>query len=62
MRYEALGPNQERAEDQSNAHRDLNRKIQIRAISSMSTEKTFHGAHFLVYAGRNIATGTDQRL
>jgi hypothetical protein len=62
MRYETLGPSQERAEDQSNAHRDLNRKIQIRAITSMSAEKTFHSAHFLVYAGRDIATGTVQRL
>src|SRR3984957_13254659 len=48
--YEPLVPSQERTKDQSNAHRDLNRKIQICAIASMSTEKTAHSAHFLICA------------
>src|SRR5580658_10053954 len=51
MCHETLGPCQERPEDQCYAHRDLNRKIQIRAKTSVSTEKTFHRAHFLIYAG-----------
>src|ERR1700719_4453729 len=50
MCHEALVPSQERTKDQSNAHRDLNRKIQICAITSMSAEKTFHSAHFLTRA------------
>src|ERR1700688_3158092 len=47
MCHETLVPSQERTKDQSNAHRDLNRKIQISAIASMSAEKTSHDAHFL---------------
>jgi hypothetical protein len=47
---EMLVPSQERTKDQSNAHRDLNRKIQIREIASMSADKTFHSAHFLTRA------------
>jgi hypothetical protein len=50
MCHEALVPSQERTKDQSNAHRDLNRKIQIREIASMSADKTFHSAHFLTRA------------
>src|ERR1700732_2365442 len=50
MCHETLVPSQERAKDQSNAHRDLNRNIQICAIASMGTEKTFHSAPFLTSA------------
>jgi hypothetical protein len=50
MCHETLVPSQERAKGQSNTHRDLNRKIQICAIASMSAEKTFHSAHFLTCA------------
>jgi hypothetical protein len=51
MCHEAFGASQQRTEDQSNAHRDLNRKIQIREKTGVSTEKTVHSAHFLKHAG-----------
>jgi hypothetical protein len=47
MRCETPGPSEESTEDQRNAHCDLNRKIQVRTKAGMSTEKTFHRAHFL---------------
>src|ERR1700733_16209914 len=50
VRHEMLVPSQERAKDQSNAHRDLNRKIQICAKASMSAEKTFPSANLLTRA------------
>jgi hypothetical protein len=51
MGYEALGPSQICPNDQSDAHRDLNRKIQIRTKTGMTTKKTIHSALFLIYAG-----------
>ena len=50
VRQETLVPSQERAKYQSDAHRNLNRKIQIRVVASMSAEKTVHSAHFLIRA------------
>src|ERR1700756_4369585 len=50
MCYEMPLPSKERTKGQSNTHRELNRKIQICAIASMSAEKTCHSAHFLTCA------------
>src|ERR1700739_565081 len=47
MSHEALGPSQQSAGDQRDAHRDLNYEIQVWAITSMGTKESFHGAHFL---------------
>src|SRR5712672_3403222 len=62
MCHETLGPSQVRAEDQSNTHCDLNRKIQIRAVTTMSTEKTLHNAHFLTCAEQRRRNSHPQRL
>jgi hypothetical protein len=62
MCHETLGPGQERTNDQSNAHRDLNRKIQIRAITSMRAGKPSMAHTSSPALSRYVTTGTVQRL